>query len=124
MLDAGPLPGYGRAPVTPSPGPRPRATARGDAEGPRPHPEDAMLPRPARLPLYALAALLACLVLAAAGRADKKPNPAADAKKAAEEARKAEEKAAKAQANLVKQEVNGELGEVIKEAYILVAAAN
>jgi hypothetical protein len=93
--------------------------------------------------LPALVALLAGLVLAGAGRAappNKKPPPPPakeapePAKKVAEEDRKAEKrhkaleearkKAAEAARRLVREEFKGNEAEALKEAYILLAAAN
>jgi hypothetical protein len=71
----------------------------------------------------ALAALLAALCLAAgAHAADKKAakEAAEQEKKAAEEAKKAEERAKQ----VAKAEFDGKAGEVLKEAYILLSAAD
>jgi hypothetical protein len=68
-----------------------------------------------------LAALLAALGLAAGARAADKKKPAAEAeKKTAEAAKKAEEEAKK----VAKAAFDGKVGEVLKEAYILMSAAN
>ena len=80
-----------------------------------------MLTRHPPLCLLALAAVLAVLGLAAGARAaDKKKAAEAEKKAAEEEAKKAEEEAKKR----AKAEFDGKAGEVLKEAYILMSAAN